>query len=471
MQDKPEIVTSVSRPPIVAVLGHVDHGKTSLLDAIRKTHVTDREAGGITQSIGASSITTKDGNKITFIDTPGHAAFSQMRSQGAKVADIAILVVAATEGPKPQTLEALDYIRQSKASMIVAFTKIDLPSASVISAQTELEKQGVYFEGRGGDVPFVEISNKTGQGVDQLLELISLVAQVNEIKADEKADLDASVIETTKDKRGQLVSVVVRNGKVEIGTEIVAGGIVAKIKSIFDENLVQVKAILPGQAGQILGFGEAPAVGSKVEKFDSGKGYLIGRNPHQVPAKVSEGQLAIYLKTKTVGSMDALTSSLPSSVVVVGSGVGDVNESDVLFAKSSQAVIYCFEAQAPNSVSKLADTEGVEIKKFKVIYELLQDLEEILEKGQLKVSAKAQILASFPYENKKVAGSKVLSGVIKKTDKLLLTRGEKKLGEVKIISMKKLKTDVGEAKAGEELGILFEPQLDFAPGDVLLSIG
>src|SRR3990172_5876534 len=201
-----------TRPPIATVLGHVDHGKTTLLDAVRKTNVASREAGGITQSIGASQVTTKEGKKITFIDTPGHAAFTNMRSRGAKVADIAVLVVASEEGVKPQTKEALQIIKEAKVPYMVAATKIDLASADPDAAKEQLEKEGVSFEGRGGDVPFVALSAKTGKGIEELLETLSLVSEVHDIKADSQGELEAVVLETSKDKRGLLVSVVVRNG-------------------------------------------------------------------------------------------------------------------------------------------------------------------------------------------------------------------------------------------------------------------
>ena len=258
------------RPPIVTVLGHVDHGKTTLLDAIRKTSVVKKEAGGITQSIGASVVTTKAGlpaqvgKKITFIDTPGHAAFSSMRSRGAKVADIAILVVAANDGVKPQTREALKHILEAKIAYIVAITKIDLASAKIESARSGLEKIGVSFEGSGGQVPLVLVSGKTSQGVEELLEMINLVAEVNEVKGDSEGALEAVVIEVSKDRKGPLASVVVRNGTLKVTSEIAAGGETGKGRGIFDDRGKTVKQVLPGYPGQILGFSQLPPVGAKV---------------------------------------------------------------------------------------------------------------------------------------------------------------------------------------------------------------
>lgn len=467
---KQETIQSLLRPPIVAVLGHVDHGKTSLLDAIRKTSVTAGEAGGITQSIGSSLVTTKDGKKITFIDTPGHAAFSKMRLRGASVADIVVLVVAADDGPKPQTLEALDHIRAAKVPMIVAFTKIDLPSASVEAAQGALEAKEVFFEGRGGDIPSINISSRTGEGIDELLDLINLMAEVNEIKGDPSSLLEAVVVETTKDKRGQMVSVVVRNGKISIGDEIVTDGVRARVRGIFDENSKNLPYLEPGFGGQILGFTDSPAVGASVEKFDPNKNYSESSSRAKIK-EVGKDELGIFLKTKTLGSMEALTASLPQKVVVVGSSIGDVNESDVLFAKSSGTGIYAFEAKTPSNVARLADMEGVKIETYNIIYELIESLEKRLKKDEIIVNGKAQVIAIFPYENKKVAGSKILAGVMKRGDKLAVMRNEVKLGDARVVSLRKMKNEVSEAKAGEELGILFEPQLDFTVGDMLLSIG
>lgn len=458
------------RPPIVAVLGHVDHGKTSLLDALRKSNVAAREAGGITQSIGASSITTKEGHHITLIDTPGHAAFSQMRSRGAKVADIIILVVAADDGVKPQTREALEHILASDAKFLVAFTKIDLPSASVEQAQTQLEGLGVFFEGRGGDTPFVSVSARRGEGIDQLLDLIVLISEVNEFKNNPGAGLEAVVIETSKDKRGQLASVVVRNGELKVGDTVSAEGIECKIRGLFDDLNKPIKKVEAGYPAVILGFAELPSVGSIVTSPTGKlkKAELAGSNKNQ-GVVVPEGNIGIFLKSKTAGSLEALLGTLPSHVTVVGSSVGDVIESDVLYAKSTGVPIFTFESGVSTNIARLAEMESVNIESFNIIYELIKRLEDIIKEGEKEVLGTAQVLASFPYENKRVAGSKVTSGVIKKGTPVTLMRGSKEVGKVKIISLKKMKNDIQEAKVGEELGILFEPQFDFAPGDVLVS--
>lgn len=456
---------SKKRPPIVTVLGHVDHGKTTLLDTIRKTRVASREAGGITQGVGASKVKFGD-SFITFIDTPGHKAFSKMRERGAKIADIAILVVAADDGPMPQTKEALKYLQDSGTPMIVAFTKTDLPSASVEKALSAMEQEGVYFESRGGDTPFVEVSSKSNTGIDELLEMINLVSEVNDLNII-KDELEAVVIETNKDNRGPVISVVVKNGVLKVGDTVYAWQSQVKIRGLFDEFGKQVKEARPGDPVIILGFTDLPEVG-----------ITITANPQtsakdstdQTPTNLADDELGIVLKVKSAGSVDAIKSSLPAKAKVLLSDVGDVTESDVFFAKAADAPIFVFEAKLPNRVKNLAETEEVDIYTFDIIYKLIEEIEAILESGRTKYSAKLEILARFPYNNLAVAGSKVLEGTLDKTDSLILVRDNKELGKVKIKSMRSEKNEIDQAKAGQECGILFVPQLDFKVGDQLLAV-
>lgn len=457
------------RPPIVTVLGHVDHGKTTLLDAVRKTKVAAKEAGGITQSIGASVVTTKENKKVTFIDTPGHVAFSSMRSRGAKVADIAILVVAADDGVKPQTKEALKHIIEAKIPYIVAITKIDLPTADVNLVRGQLEKIGVLFEGRGGQVPQLAVSGKTGKGIEALLEMVVLVAEVNEIKADSQGDLEAVVIETSKNKGGPLVSVVVRNGTLQVAQKIIADGVPGKVRGLFDDKGKSIKQVIPGHPGQILGFGELPPVGSRV-RFLGEEKKILKEEKRALGKEVGEEQIPFVIKAQTKGSLEAILENLPEKAVVISSGIGEVNESDIFLAKPAGAYILAFETKASSTVVKLAETEGVSIEKFDVIYKLFEKIEELIKESEKEVLGKAQVLASFPYNDKKVAGCKVVSGRITKAKSLVLMRDEKELGEAKIVSMKKEKQAIIEAKEGEEFGVILEPQLDFKIGDMLVSV-
>lgn len=461
-------MAKATRPPIVCVLGHVDHGKTTLLDAIRKTNVAGKEAGGITQGIGASLVTTKEGKKITFIDTPGHAAFSKMRGRGANVADMAILVVDATSGVKPQTQEALQLIKSANIPFIVAITKIDLPSANIEGVKGQLEKEQVTFEGRGGDVPVVPISAKEQKGLNELLETISLVAEVQGTIFDPKSPLEATVIESSKSKSGPLASVVVRNGVIKVGDRISVEGVEGKVKALFNDQLKGIKEVGPGEPAQILGFEEVPLIGARVS---IGVGISTSKPSSPGPVQVNEGELPILIKAGDVGSLEALEGSIIPGFRVIFKSVGDVSESDVLTAKASGARIFVFGSKIPGSSAKLAETEGVKIEKFEIIYELIERLQEIIKKGELEILGKAEIIASFPFNDKNIAGCKVLLGRINVKDNLILMKADVEVGRVKVISIKKAKQDVLEVKPGEEFGLLFAPELDFSKGDVLVSVG
>lgn len=457
--------------PVVCVLGHVDHGKTTLLDAIRKTSVAEREAGGITQSIGASQIITAEGKKITFIDTPGHAAFSKMRGRGAKVADIAILVVGADDGVKPQTQEALSAIRDAQIPFIVAVTKMDLPSASLETVQGQLEKEGVTFEGRGGDIPLVAVSARKGTGINELLETISLVSEVHGVKTDPNGALEAVVIETSKDKKGPLTSVIVRNGTLKVSDEVYVEDKSVKVKGLFNELGKPIKAVLPGEGTIILGFDELPPVGSVIKSEPVPFQKQETAPLHQGYAGQGKDQIPVVIKAQNAGALEAILANLPKEIVVIDSAVGDIYDSDILRAKASGAkYVFAFESKAPSEVLKLAESEGVKIEIFKIIYELFDKLNELIRGGQVEILGKAEVIASFPFNNKKIAGCRLLAGRIGKTDSLILTRADKELGRVRVISLKKQKQEVSEIKSSEEFGILFEPQLDFTIGDVLISV-
>jgi translation initiation factor IF-2 len=460
----------ISRSPIVCILGHVDHGKTTLLDTIRKTNVASKEAGGITQSIGASQITLKDGKKITFIDTPGHAAFSKMRSRGAKVADIVILVVAAEDGIKPQTKEAIDIIKEAKLPLIVAITKIDLPSANVDGVRSQLENEEIFFEGRGGETPLIPVSARKGEGIQELLDTIILLAEVTDIKSDPEGALEAVIIETQKDKRGSLVSVVVRNGSLKVGNTVYAEDMEIKIKGLFNDAGKSVKEILPGEPVQILGFEVLPPVGAIIKSTKELKTSKDVKKD-SINYRLGKDDYPIILKAKNQGSLEAIIAGLPSKIVVVETGVGEINESDVLLAKSSGVPkIFSFESKVSPQVLRLSETEGVKIEQFSIIYELFQRLEEILKGETVEIKGTAEIVAIFPFDGKKIAGCKALTGKIAKANKVIIKRGDKELGKVKIISMKKGKNEVAEVGQGEEFGILTDPQLDFASGDMVVSV-
>lgn len=464
------------RQPIVVILGHVDHGKTTLLDAIRKTNVQSKEAGGITQKIGASVVTftseAGQNKSICFIDTPGHAAFSSMRSRGAKTADIAILVVAANDSVKPQTKEALEYILNAKIPYIVAATKMDLPSVSIDNVKADLKSEGVMFENAGGDVPLVAVSAKSGEGLKQLLEMINLVSELNEISGSDKDPFEAKVIETNKGKMGPSVSLVVKSGSLKIGDTLIGENGEAKVRGLFDSNGTAVKAVASGEPAQVLGFSSLPEIGSTVWKKDEGQVLPVEAKKNNLPvAKTSsdDSKLKLVIKAGSSGSLEAILSGLPKEVEVVADGVGDIIDSDVFMAKSAGAKIFAFEVKMPGPVSRLSDTEGVKFESFDIIYRLFERVAEILKGQEEVIKGNAMIVTEFPYEGKRVAGCKIISGEINKKDVLTLKRSEIVMGEVKISSIKKGKIDVDVVKQGEECGIFFYPQLDFKEGDVLLS--
>ena len=456
-------------------MGHVDHGKTSLLDYIRKTKLTAKEVGEITQSIGAYQIEFK-GEKITFIDTPGHAAFAKMRSRGATVADLVVLVVAANDGVMPQTKESIKIINDSKVPFIVAINKIDLPDASPEKVKAQLAENNVLVEGYGGNIVAVPVSAKTGEGVNQLLEMILLTAEIEELKADPEGKLEAVVIESRADRFcGPIASLIIKNGTLRKGDLIEADGVSGKVKMLKNEWGKAVEAALPGDPVQVLGFVSIPDVGSIVLKSDEAKVKTETLKSEVFKKKeTKEGKLKIILKTDSLGSLEAILGCLPSEVNVQEAMVGEVTESDILLAKTLGAEIYTFNLPLRSSVLKLAETEKVVVRNFRIIYDLLSEIEDrilkILEPAiDRKILGKAEILAVFEMKGEKIAGCRVLEGKINKDSPVMIKRGEKIIVEAKIVSMKQEKQDVNEVSTGMEFGVIFDRKVDFQVGDVVLS--
>lgn len=472
MAKKRTISQKSSRPPVVVVLGHVDHGKTSLLDKIRQTNVVAKEFGGITQHIGAYQV-----RGITFIDTPGHAAFSEMRSRGAKVADLAVLVIAADEGVKPQTLESLKYIKKAKIPYLVAINKIDKPNIDLEWVKKDMAENDISVEDQGGKIVSVLTSAKTGKGIDELLEMILLVAEMEEIKGDSKAKLEAVIIESKLDKhRGPLATVLVRNGSLEVGEQIEANGAFAKIKAMFDESGQSIKLAGPSKPVEILGFKTVPPIGSLVKRIEK-----IVVSPTEQPKpelakkeETEEDRLCLIIKADVNGSLEAILAGLPKDVEIIDSGVGEVNESDVLLADTTGAEIIAFNVKTSVKVKKLAVTEKVKINDYQIIYKLFEEIEEKVKKlmepfaGE-EILGQAEILKEFEIDKKRVAGCRVTEGEIKKTAKFHLQRSGELIGDCRIKSMKTGKEKIEGAKAGEEFGAILSPSLDFKIGDMLIS--
>lgn len=464
------------RPSVVTIMGHVDHGKTTFLDKIRKSNVASKEVGQITQAIGASQVILKD-KKITFLDTPGHEAFVKMRSRGAKVADLAVLVVAADDGVMPQTKESIKIIRQTKTPFLVAINKIDLPGASIDKVKGQLAENEVFVEGYGGDVVAVPISAKTGQGIDQLLEMVLLLAEMEELKADPQGDFEGVVIESKKDRScGPIATILVKNGTLKIGDFLVCEGVGGKVKSMKDAEGKHLQVAEISQPVQVLGFEAVPPAGARVTvSFLPFQEKPVAPKKEEGIKKVEKGErLRIILRADSVGSLEAILGTLPPEVKVILKEVGDVCESDVLLARTFSAIIFGFNVKIPASVAKLAEIEKVKIKNFQIIYDLLKDVEETVLKIMeptidREILGKAEIIAEFEIKRERIAGAKVIQGRINKTDKICLERNKEIIGETAIKSMKHGKGEITQADSGQEFGAVFTPMIDFQKGDVIIA--
>ncbi|MBI2098644.1 MAG: translation initiation factor IF-2 [Candidatus Wildermuthbacteria bacterium] len=479
-----------TRPPIVVVLGHVDHGKSSLLEAIREDfRIISRESGGITQSIGAYQADLQ-GEKITFIDTPGHELFAQMRSRGAKVADIAILVVAADEGVKPQTVEAIVQIKKAGIPMVVAIHKIDKPEANAERVKQELAQHGVLVETYGGNVPSQETSATTKQGIRELLEMILLVAEIEDLKADKTQAGEGIIIESYMDaRRGSTATIIVKNGVVRegdfIGTKT-AGG---KIRILEDFRGNHIQEALPSMPAIVLGFLRAPRVGEQFRIFEdeeSVMAYVQEEKPkekeHMVVLDSDTMVVNVVVKADTAGSLEAIEDvlrSLPSpegkqvALRLLEPGVGEVLENDVKLARSSHAHIFCFRTKISNAAADLADRENIPIHQFSVIYELIQAARELLEKASLEEEGRKDlgallVLAVFLTDKKRqVVGGKVLEGEVRKGVRAEIVRGGEIVGQGKITNVQHEKKDIPIATKGQECGLSVEFTERIQVGDQL----
>ena len=489
----------VKRPPVVAVMGHVDHGKTSLLDAIRKTNVVAGEAGGITQKIGAYQI-DYNGEKITFIDTPGHAAFTAMRARGAKVTDIAILVVAADDGIMPQTIEAINHIKAANVPMIVAVNKMDKPEANFERVKQQLAENGVLPEEWGGDAILVPVSAKKGTGIDELLKTILLVAEVSELKANPKASALGSVLEAALDKnRGAVATVLVQNGTLHVGDTIISGTTFGKVRAMFDENGKALKSVGPSTPVSVLGLDSVPNSGDKVfavdeklskqvideriSKAKEQRSHLTsGVSLEDFMDKVNEGKLKalnIIIKADVQGSVEALKQSLlalkneEARVVCIHSGAGAVTESDLLLAQACGAVIISFNLKVPSKIEQLAESMSVQIKSYKVIYEVVDEVSKALS-GMLSVKYEEQVIGHAEVRmmfklstSGIVCGSYVTDGKVARNAFVRVFRGKEKILETSIVALRIQKDDKAEVPYGFECGIKLKDSQDVKVGDTL----
>ena len=493
--------TLVARPPVVCVMGHVDHGKTSLLDAIRSTRVTDREAGGITQHIGASVVSI-NGQKITFLDTPGHEAFTAMRMRGANSTDIAILVVAADDGVMPQTVEAINHAKAAGVEIIVAINKIDKPSANIERVKQELSEYELIPEDWGGSTIFCPVSAHTKEGIDNLLEMILLTAEVLELKANPNRKARGLVIEAQLDKgRGAVATVLVQKGTLRVGDPIACGSCFGKVRAMIDDQGRRVKEAGPSTPVEILGLSAVPEAGETFVSTDSekearafadtyiseSKNKLIEDTKAKMSlddlfSQIQSGnvkELNIIVKADVQGSVEAVKQSLVKLsneevvVKVIHGGVGAINESDIILASASNAIIIGFNVRPDPTAKVTADRENVDVRLYKVIYNAIEDVEAAM-KGMLdpvyeeKVLGHAEVRQIFKASGVgNIAGSYVLDGVFQRGCKVRISREGTQIFEGNLASLKRFKDDVKEVKAGYECGLVFEGFNDIAELDIV----
>ncbi|HMO77749.1 MAG TPA: translation initiation factor IF-2 [Candidatus Paceibacterota bacterium] len=478
------------RPPIVVVMGHIDHGKSTLLDYIRKSNSVDSEAGGITQHLSAYCVThkTKDGavENITFLDTPGHEAFQKMRLRGADVADIAVLVVSAEDGVKPQTLEALASIKQANIPYIVAINKIDKPSANITRTQTSLIENEIYIEGMGGDIPWVGISAKTGENIGELLDIIILAADIAELKADVNAPAVGKVIEGKMDpKRGNTATLIVTNGTLRKGTFVVSGSSFTPVRIMENHLGKPINEAPPATPVGIVGFGDIPVVGAAFYTVNSKKEAEVAvaanqpfkavnvRDINQLPT------IPILIKADVLGTVDAIEHELSKfsseriAVKIIGSGVGDISSNDVQNVSATKnSIIVGFNVKVERQAGELAERLGVEINTFDIIYELSDWLNNALKERtprieEMKKTGKIKLLKYFSSQkNLHVLGARVEEGVIKLKQRVKIMRRDVEIGKGTIKNLQQYKSDVEQVIEGE-FGLQLETKYEVAPGDYL----
>ena len=486
------------RPPVVTVMGHVDHGKTSLLDVIRKTSVSAHEAGGITQHIGAYQVMCQ-GKKIVFLDTPGHEAFTAMRARGAQVTDIAILVVAADDGVMPQTIEAIHHAKSAGVPIIVAINKIDKPGANPEHVKQELAEQELIPEDWGGDTIMVPVSAKKKMGINDLLEMVLLVAEVKELKANPNREARGVIIEAQLDKgRGPVATVLVQNGTLRIGDSIIAGTTFGKVRAMINDRGENVRKAGPSVPVEVLGLSDVPEAGDVLavleekltrsiaeKRIEKKRTQLIHSKKVSLDdlfQQIQEGNikdLNILIKADVQGSVEALTGSLLSlnkndevRVSIVHSGVGAVNESDVMLASASNALIIAFNVRPDANARKLADTESIDIRTYRVISDALNDVKAAMSgmlapKYKEVIQGKVEIRQVMKFSKALVAGSYVLEGKIKNNSKIRIIRDNIEVFDGEIDSLRRFKDEVKEVAAGYECGISIVDYRDFREGDII----
>ena len=502
-EDDPDSLKT--RPAIITVMGHVDHGKTSMLDYIRKEKVASGEAGGITQHVGAYNV-TNDSGSVTFIDTPGHEAFTQMRARGADVTDIVILVVAADDGIMPQTIEAINHTKAAKVPMVVAINKCDLPEANPSLVKADLTKYEVVSEDLGGDTPVVEISATTGDGIDDLLETLNLVAEIEELKSNYEADPSGFIIESRMEVgKGNVATVIVKRGTLKAGDFIYAGGAFCRVKSLFDHNGVTLKSVPPGSPADIIGWDTSPIAGdqfvsaknqktaknkaeenqNKLKQFDD-NAYTVESRVSEMMQLLQEGELNtinIIVKADTNGSVEAIKDSLLKlsdgdvSIQIVHAAVGGVVLSDVDLASATDSMIVGFNVRPDSQARNMGQSKGIDIRTYNIIYELIDDISEAVI-GELTLRTEESVIGMVDVKTTfkapkvgVVAGSVVSEGRVELGAKARLLRDGVVIYEGNIVSLRRFKDDVESVNEGLECGIGLSDYKDIKQGDVIEILG
>ncbi|MFO7807275.1 MAG: translation initiation factor IF-2 [Candidatus Moraniibacteriota bacterium] len=488
------------RPPIITVLGHVDHGKTTLLDTLKKTHIADKESGGITQHTSAYQV-KKKGELITFIDTPGHEAFQGMRERGATIADIAILVVAADDGVKPQTKEVIEFLLEKEIPTLVAINKIDKPEAKPARVKQELAEYGIYLEGFGGEVPYVEISAKQNTGLDELLESVLFLAEYYDFRANYSRNALGVILESHKDPhKGPITTALIKTGTLKVGQDMIIGNVVGRARKLEDYSGKNIDSAPPSTPVTILGLPKAPQsndtlqveenqeklkkfskeIDRKTSKLSSGAGEMESGDLIKTIDNTKKNKISIILKADVRGTLEAIEQIINSidsqdiNVEFVNKGVGAITETDVKMAQTGGAIIYGFNTNPTPVASRMKEDAGVEIKTFNVIYELIEDIKEemsdLLEPEIKRTDlGKLKVLAVFKSnKNSMVVGGRVTSGKIVKGEQLEVVREKEVIGKGKMTQLQHNKEDVSEVKEGLECGVSFEGKTKIQQDDILV---
>lgn len=498
MKEK-ENTNLIERSPVIVVMGHIDHGKSTLLDYIRKTNIVDTEAGGITQRISAYEVTHKDekgqDKKITFLDTPGHEAFSKMRERGATVADIAILIVSASEGVKPQTIEAWKTIIHSGIPYVVAINKVDKPDADVEKTKIQLAENEIYLENYGGKVPFALISAKTGVGIDELLSLISILAEMEAYTGDTSLNASGRVIEANLDpKRGIEASLIIKNGSIKKGMTVAVEDSICSTRMIQNFKGEQIDTASFSSPIRLVGFNKMPKIGAEFKSFDKKseaeeyvKNFLTeksnsAKNPTSLVSQQTKKIIPIIIKTDVSGTLEAIEKEIgkiqsdTAEFKIVGRGEGPIGETDIKnISDGEKAIVVGFNVKIDANAVELAERRGVTVSFFDIIYKMTDFLKEEMEKRRPKIdtvetTGKAKIIKAFSRtKERQIIGGKVIEGSIKIDSIVKILRRDFEIGRGKIVNLEKGKVKVGVVEEGEEFGMMLESKIEIVGGDIIES--